>query len=214
LAPPWLVTKIPHRAASLPRVRKAVYAIIGLGLVAVIVIGLVQSSNSGDRPSGKLVSKAPSDAAAERAFEGSPPPLASLHERANTLLPGGRKRYEAELAAVKGHPAVVNMWASWCGPCRLEFPHFQQQAVRHGRDVAFLGVDSGDNQGDAKDFLERFPVTYPSVQDSGQRVAQNLGLRGLPGTAYYDADGKLVYVHQGGYNSDAALERDIRKYAR
>jgi thiol-disulfide isomerase/thioredoxin len=192
--------------------RKAVYAIIGLGLVAVIVIGLVQSSNSSDKPSGELVSKAPSAAETRSAFAGSPPPLAALHSRANALVPGGKRRFEAELAAVKGHPAVVNLWASWCGPCRLEFPLFQQEAVHYGRDVAFLGVNSGDNHGDAAGFLEKFPVTYPSVEDGGQRVAQKLGLRGLPGTAYYDAKGKLVYVHQGGYNRDADLARDIQRY--
>ena len=188
------------------------YAIIALGLVAVIVIGLVQSSSSGDKPSGKLVSRAPSSAETQKAFAGSPAPLARLHARANTLVTGGKARYKAELAALKGHPAVVNLWASWCGPCRLEFPVFQQQAVRYGHDVAFLGVNSGDNRGDARTFLAKFPVTYPSVEDGGQRVAQQLGLRGLPGTAYYDAKGKLVYLHQGGYSHDADLSRDIQRY--
>jgi thiol-disulfide isomerase/thioredoxin len=189
-----------------------VYATIALGLVAVIVIGLVQSSNSGDRPSGKLVSRAPSAAEQQRAFAGSPPALAALHARANELLGGGSGRYQRELAALKGHPVVVNVWASWCGPCRLEFPVFQQQAVRFGRDVAFLGVNSGDNKGNAQDFLAQFPITYPSVQDGGQRIAQDLGLRGLPGTAYYDATGKRVFLHQGGYSRDGDLQRDITRY--
>jgi len=193
-------------------VRKAVYAIIGLGIVAVIVIGLVQSSSKSDRPSGQLVSRAPSAAETKRALEGAPPPLASLHKRANTLIPGGKSRYKSELAALKGHPTVVNLWASWCGPCRLEFPVFQQQAVHFGRQVAFLGVDSGDNHGNASSFLNQFPVTYPSVEDGGERVAQELGLRGLPGTAYYNANGKLVYLHQGGYSQDSDLSRDIRRY--
>lgn len=188
------------------------YAIIGLGLVAVLVIGLLQSSSNSDRPSGQLVSRAPSASETKRALAGSPAPLAALHQRANTLIPGGKSRYRTELAALKGHPAVVNLWASWCGPCRLEFPVFQQQAVQFGRKVAFLGVDSGDNSGNARTFLNRFPVSYPSVEDGGERVAQDLGLRGLPGTAYFDAKGKLVYLHQGGYSSDADLKRDIQRY--
>ena len=191
--------------------RKAVYAIIALGIVAVITIGLVQSSGSGTKP-GKLVSRAPSAADTKRALAGSPVPLAALHQRANTLIPGGKSRYKSELASLKGHPTVVNLWASWCGPCRLEFPVFQQQAVRFGRQVAFLGVDSGDNHGNASTFLSQFPVTYPSVEDGGERVAQELGLRGLPGTAYYDAKGKLVYLHQGGYSRDSDLQRDIQRY--
>ena len=188
------------------------YAIIGLGLVAVLVIGLLQSSSSSDRPSGALVSRAPSASETRRALAGSPAALAALHQRANTLIPGGKGRYKSELAALKGHPTVVNLWASWCGPCRLEFPVFQQQAVHFGRKVAFLGVNSGDNHGNAASFLKQFPVTYPSVEDGGERVAQQLGLRGLPGTAYYDAKGKLVYLHQGGYNSNSDLQRDIQRY--
>jgi len=203
-----VVTKIPHPRTSLLRVRKAVYAIIAAGLVAVIVIGLVQSSSKSTTPQGK----GPDLAAARRALAGSPPALAALHARASTLVGGGRSRYTRTLAGLRGHPVVVNIWASWCGPCRLEFPAFQQQSVHYGRNVGFLGVDSGDNRGNAASFLRQFPVSYPSVEDPGQRVAQNLGLRGLPGTAYYDGRGHLVYIHQGFYPTTADLGRDIERY--
>ena len=192
--------------------RRLVYAVIGLGLVAVLVIGLVQSGSDSASSGGKLSSQAPSDAAVERAFRGSPPALAALHEQANQLLPGGRTQYARQLKALRGHPVVVNFWASWCGPCRLEFPTFQRAAVTYGRRVAFLGVNSGDNRGDATRFLRRFPVTYPSVEDRGQRIAQNLGPRGLPATAFYTPDGKLEFLHQGYYRDEADLATDIKRY--
>ena len=98
-----------------------------------------------------------------RSFAGAPPPLAALHDQASELLDGGADAFKARLAKLRGYPVVVNKWASWCGPCRAEFPYFQRQVARStAREVAFLGVDSNDNDGDAREFLSEYPVTYPS----------------------------------------------------
>jgi len=196
---------------TLTRVRRLVYAAIGLGLVAIIVIGVIQSGGGG-KSENSLSSRAPSQAEVRRAFRGSPPPLAALHDRANDLIPGGRDEYQRQLEALRGHPVVVNVWGSWCGPCRLEFPSFQEQAVRFGKEVAFLGVNAKDNQAAAKKFLEEFPVTYPSVEDPDEEVLGKLGGRGYPSTVYYDRNGKQVGIHQGLYQQDSDLADDIRRY--
>lgn len=189
--------------------RRLVFAIIGLGLVAVIVIGLTQSQ----APKNKApTSAAPADTA--RRLAGAPPPLAALHAQANRILPGSPQSFKARLAELKGHPVVVNAWASWCGPCRFEFPFFQGTSVKLGRSVAFVGINVGDNTGDAERFLKRFPVSFPSYEDPSYKIIFALKApRGLPSTLFYDAAGKLQYTHQGGYPSRAALERDIRRYA-
>src|SRR4051812_40738114 len=103
--------------------------------------------------SEKPRSAAPRPAAAKQALAGSPAPLAELHRQANQLLGGGKSAFTARLAALRGYPVVVNKWASWCAPCRSEFPFFQRQALKRGKEIAFLGVDSNDNDGDARDFL-------------------------------------------------------------
>lgn len=149
-----------------------------------------------------------------KALAGSPAPLAALHRQGNDLLPGGRDAYEARLGALRGYPAVVNVWASWCGPCRFEFPHFQQAAADYGKRVAFLGVDSQDSDDAASTFLEEAPVPYPSYADADKDIADALDASlGLPDTAFYDRRGKLVYLKQGPYDDEAELRADIERYA-
>jgi cytochrome c biogenesis protein CcmG, thiol:disulfide interchange protein DsbE len=148
------------------------------------------------------------------ALAGSPPALAALHRQANELLPGGRDAYEARIATLRGHPAVVNVWASWCGPCRFEFPHFQQAAADYGKRVAFLGIDTQDSDDAASTFLEEAPVPYPSYTDPGKDIDNAIGASlGLPDTAFYDRRGKLVYLKQGPYDDEAELRADIERYA-
>lgn len=157
----------------------------------------------------------PSTPASPAALAGAPARLAALHERANELLPGGLEAYRNRLARLRGYPVVANKWASWCAPCRAEFPFFQRLSVRLGKRVAFLGVNSNDNDGDATRFLDRYPVSYPSFKDGDSKIASRLGFgQAFPVTAFYDRRGKLVYTHPGGYRKQADLLADIRRYAR
>jgi cytochrome c biogenesis protein CcmG/thiol:disulfide interchange protein DsbE len=140
--------------------------------------------------------------------------LEGLEQQANQLLDGGPKAFKARLAELEGHPVVVNQWASWCGPCRFEFPFFQRQANQLRGRVAFLGVDSQDSREDAAAFLKEHPVPYPHYFDPDGSVARVFrGGRAFPTTAFYDASGKLSYTHIGGYASEAQLQEEIRRYA-
>ena len=160
-------------------------------------------------------SEAPSQQATRAALAGSPAPLAAVHAQANELLDGGAVAFEARRAKLKGHPVVVNTRASWCGPCREEFPYFQRQALKHGKRIAFLGVDAVDNYDDARDLLAELPVTYPSYKDPRQNVSAVFnGVAATPATAFYDSEGELAYLHQGVYLNEQDLADDIRRYAR
>ena len=119
------------------------------------------------------------------------------------------------IEALRGHPIVINKWASWCGPCRAEFPIFQKVSTDLGKEVAFLGLNAGDNRQDAAAFLEKFPIPFPSVVDPAEKQARKVGLpANYPMTAFYDAAGKRTFVHQGQYRTEADLLADIEKYAR
>jgi cytochrome c biogenesis protein CcmG/thiol:disulfide interchange protein DsbE len=183
---------------------KRVAIIVGsLALVAVVVIGLSQAGGGGG---GQGKSAGGACGTVPASLAGAPAPLASLHQQGCDLLDGGPDAFKQRLASLKGHPVVVNKWASWCGPCRAEFPHFQK--------VAFIGVDSNDNFGDARAFLKRYPVSYPSYKDGSNTIAQVFnGVIAFPTTVFYDASGKLKFIHNGQYATEAALRRDIKRYA-
>jgi len=150
----------------------------------------------------------------ETALAGAPPPLAALHAQSNELIDAGPEGYREAIAELRGYPIVVNVWASWCGPCRAEFPHFQQVAAQLGKRVAFLGLDSDDNDDAARTFLRDHPVPYPSYTDPDKRIATELEATfGLPATAFYNREGERVHTKHGGYATEADLLADIRTHA-
>jgi thiol-disulfide isomerase/thioredoxin len=149
------------------------------------------------------------------ALEGAPPKLAAIHEQEGELLPGGTEAFEDRLRELRGFPVVVNKWASWCGPCRAEFPYFQSQAAKRGDKMAFLGVNSNDGEESAREFLAELPVPYPSYLDPQLEIAALFDAAvEFPATAFYDGDGKLAYVRRGGYGGEDELAADIMRYAR
>jgi thiol-disulfide isomerase/thioredoxin len=175
-----------------------------LGVTAVAVIAGCGSAARNAAPAARAVTAA---------FKGSPPPLAALHAEADQLLSGGPQAFEARLAGLRGHPVVVNMWASWCGPCQSEFPTYQRVAVTFGKQVAFMGIDAKDQNGSAQAFLRRFPVTYPSYTDPAGRIASAIhAFEAYPQTFYFNARGAMVYDKAGPYLSVSELAHDIRFY--
>jgi cytochrome c biogenesis protein CcmG/thiol:disulfide interchange protein DsbE len=128
---------------------------------------------------------------------------------------GGRDAFEALIQKQHGTPVVVNKWASWCGPCRLEFPFFRDQARKRKGKIAFIGVNSNDSHSDAEDFLNEEPVPYRHFDDPKLEISASFNaVQAWPSTAYYDSRGKLAFVHQGAYASEHDLAKDIERYSR
>jgi len=110
-----------------------------------------------------------------------------------------------DLGDVRG-PAVVNLWATWCTPCREELPAFQQVAASRD-DVRFIGVNSQET-GDARAFLDELGVTYEQFVDGRGDLAIELGAAALPVTVVIDADGVIATEHLGPMSAED-LERAI-----
>ena len=101
-----------------------------------------------------------------------------------------------DLASLRGKAVVLNFWASWCVPCKGEASMLEsawQQYRKQG--VVFLGVDWHDVTGDARTFLTRHGVTYPTVLDRSGNIADRYGITAVPETYFINRNGRLVGEH-------------------
>jgi cytochrome c biogenesis protein CcmG/thiol:disulfide interchange protein DsbE len=115
--------------------------------------------------------------------------------------------YETLVEGLRGTPLVVNVWASWCGPCRVEAPALAEVATAYGDRVQFLGVAVLDTRPDARAFIEEFGWPYPSVFDRTGAIRDRLGLLGQPATIIYDAVGGVVDTYVGAISEDQLTQQ-------
>lgn len=117
--------------------------------------------------------------------------------------PGGGS---LDLGRAPGVPTVVNLWASWCGPCREELPVVQELADAAGDRLSVVGVISRDGAPQAASFAVDAGATFPSAFDGEGALMAELGLNGLPYTYLLDADGGIAHVQVGPVADLAELE--------
>jgi cytochrome c biogenesis protein CcmG/thiol:disulfide interchange protein DsbE len=180
-------------------------------LMPVLVLGAITLAACGDRDGRSSVTP---KGAPRVPTAGVPAPLARNIKQANRILDGPGDLLEVKLDSLRGFPVVVNQWASWCEPCRFEFPFFSSAARRHRSEIAFLGIDMRDNKEDGKRFLEELPVPFPSIFDPDAEYIRSIGGgRNSPTTVFIAPGGEVVSVHPGAYASLDALERDIERFS-
>ena len=95
----------------------------------------------------------------------------------------------------------MNLWATWCGPCRAEMPAFQTVSTEID-DVRFVGVNQGDAGDAATEFLDEVGVDFDQYLDPDGALTNALRVAGLPATFVIDADGTIVEVHNGALDED------------
>ncbi|MFP4312304.1 MAG: TlpA family protein disulfide reductase [Nitriliruptoraceae bacterium] len=123
------------------------------------------------------------------------------------LVPGGWSEAAAYIAAQAedGRPTLVNLFASWCAPCRAEMP-LLLEARDANPDIAFLGIDHLDRLEDGEAFVEELGIDFTTIHDIDGEVAFAIGGRGMPTTAVFDRDGQLVARYVGELGADSLDE--------
>lgn len=132
---------------------------------------------------------------------GDPAPVAEL------------KRLDGEgtgsLADYRGQWVLVNIWASWCVPCRDESPELEEFQQRHGGPkFTVLGVDSSDLSSDGRRFVEEFGLTYPQLHDGDGNYADEFGATGVPESYLVDPQGRVRVIARGAVSQEY-LEEEV-----
>jgi cytochrome c biogenesis protein CcmG, thiol:disulfide interchange protein DsbE len=96
-----------------------------------------------------------------------------------------------KLSELKGKPIVLNFWASWCAPCKMEHPVVTMAARRYGQDFQFFGVVFEDTEENARAFAGASDPSFPQLFDERSRMAVDYGVTGVPETYFIDAQGIL-----------------------
>jgi cytochrome c biogenesis protein CcmG, thiol:disulfide interchange protein DsbE len=117
-----------------------------------------------------------------------------------------------DLTRAPGTPTVVNLWGSWCPPCRDELPLLQEFADAAGDRVRVVGVVSKDGVPQAESFGSDTGITFPNAFDGEGELMAQLGLNALPYTMFLDADGRLVHSELGPVSSTDELEQLVAEH--
>lgn len=108
----------------------------------------------------------------------------------------GAEQFQAHLESID-RPTLVNVWASWCLPCRSEAPLLNEAFAEYGDRIEFIGVDVQDTQADAKEFLAEFGLDFDHFFDRDREIPAEYGGIGTPITFFFGPNGELVNTHNG-----------------
>ncbi|MGH8896297.1 MAG: TlpA family protein disulfide reductase [Egibacteraceae bacterium] len=166
--------------------------LLGVAVVAAVLVGIGFVSLFGgdlrppDGPGGSRGGQAPAGLSGRL-------PATARGPLPEVTLAGFAGRPDVTLTSYRGHPLVVNLWATWCAPCVEEMPALQQVAEATRGKVAFLGVNVADDPDTARAFVARLGITYDLAGDPRQDFFRRIGAFGMPTTLLVDSQGTIVY---------------------
>ena len=181
--------------ASSPR---ASLLLLGAGLLIGLALGLVVFYGLPALPAAGGLALA-----ATRAPAGTPAPAPVVGAPAPGFTLKNLDNADVALAQYKGQVVLLNFWATWCGPCRLEMPAIQQRyATYKGQGFAVLAVDYDEPAPDVGAFAQAYHLTFPVLLDPGGKVNDLYRIIGYPTSFFVDRDGMITRLHVGAMSED------------
>lgn len=114
---------------------------------------------------------------------------------------------DIKLSAYRGRPVLINLWATWCGPCRREMPALERLAKEQDGKMAVVAIDQREDTSVVRSYVERFGVTFPVGIDDGQKLGTDLHLVGLPSSFFVDRDGIIRDAVDGEMTYDVMTKK-------
>ena len=177
------------------------WLVVGAGLIILLVIALIfiYGLNPLAESTELPVQAAGSNAETQQVvLPESGPPL-QVGDLAYNFTLSDLEGNQVALDQFTGRPLIVNYWATWCGPCRIEMPHLQNTFEARQEDgLAILALDQNETAQEVTGFFDEFGLTFTPLLDEGQATSENYGVgRILPTTFFINAEGEVTAIHRG-----------------
>jgi len=181
-------------------------AILVITLASVLTVGLVMSSCSGESDQNGLALGKITGYAANSA-QNLQPGKPALDFQFQT--PEGQS---TSLSNLKGKPVLLNFWATWCGPCRMEMPYLQQIYDEwQANELVLLTINIGESPSQVAEFMQGQGLSFPVLLDTKGEAVEKYGIRGIPTTFFIDRDGIIQEIKVGAFQSKAEIESSLSK---
>ena len=116
------------------------------------------------------------------------------------------------LSSLQGKPVLINFWATWCSPCRIEMPYIQQIYDEWSdKGLVILAINIGESSSEVSEFMKSYNLSFPVLLDTKGDVAEKYNIRGIPTTFFIDKDGIIQEKKIGAFQNKTQIEERLSK---